>query len=68
MKSMPEPDPARTFAREAREPSRSSAAEILDFLRTNKKWWLAPIVITLLLVSLLVIVGGAATPYLYTLF
>ena len=65
---MLEPDPTPTFSREAQRPARSSAAEILDFLRTNRKWWLAPIVITLLLVSLLVIVGGAATPYLYTLF
>ena len=43
--------------------------EFLDFLMHNKKWWLAPIVLVLLLVGLLVILGGSgAAPFIYTLF
>ena len=44
-------------------------SEFLTFLRENKKWWLAPIVIAVLLLGLLVILGGsAAAPFIYTLF
>ena len=43
--------------------------EFFDFLRTNKKWWLTPIILSLLLVALLVILGStAAAPFIYTLF
>ncbi|MCY4078101.1 MAG: DUF5989 family protein [Acidobacteria bacterium] len=44
-------------------------AELWDFLATNKKWWLTPIVIVLLLVGTLILVSGtAAAPFIYTLF
>jgi hypothetical protein len=44
-------------------------AEFFAFLRANKKWWIAPIVISILLLGLLVILGGtAAAPFIYTLF
>lgn len=41
-----------------------------DFLRVRKKWWLAPIVITLLLVGLLIVVteSSALAPFIYALF
>ncbi len=43
--------------------------EFLQFLREEKKWWLAPILAMLLLVGGLVIVGGSAIgPFLYALF
>ncbi|MDH3719216.1 MAG: DUF5989 family protein [Planctomycetota bacterium] len=43
--------------------------EFLDFLLHNKKWWLTPIVLVLLLVGALVMLGGtAAAPFIYTLF
>ena len=43
--------------------------ELFAFLRENKKWWIAPIVISILLLGLLVILGGtAAAPFIYTLF
>jgi hypothetical protein len=57
------------FARQAAEGTQSVLGEFLYFLRTNKKWWLTPIIIVLLGVSLLVLVGGtAAAPFIYTLF
>ena len=43
--------------------------EFWHFLRQNKKWWLTPIVLTLLLLGLLIALGGsAAAPFIYTLF
>jgi hypothetical protein len=44
--------------------------EFWDFLKTRKKWWLAPIVLIMLLMSLLIIFteGIAVAPFIYTLF
>jgi hypothetical protein len=43
--------------------------EFIDFLGEHKKWWLAPIIISVLLLGLLVLLGGtAAAPFIYTLF
>jgi hypothetical protein len=43
--------------------------EFVGYLVHNRKWWLAPIIIALLIVSGLLIVGGtAAAPIIYTLF
>ncbi|MBN1425474.1 hypothetical protein JXA88_13050 [Candidatus Fermentibacteria bacterium] len=45
-------------------------AEFWDFLKVRKKWWLGPIVLVLLLMSLLIIFteGSALAPFIYTLF
>ena len=44
-------------------------AEFVDFLKDNKKWWLAPIILSILGLGLLVGLGGtAAAPFIYTLF
>ncbi len=58
------------FARQAASADRPSlASELLAFLRDNKKWWLGPILVVILLVALLAITGGqAAAPFIYTLF
>lgn len=43
--------------------------EFADFLVENKKWWLAPIILVVLLLGALVLLGGtAAGPFIYTLF
>jgi len=44
--------------------------ELWGFLRTRKKWWLLPIIITLALLGLLIIFteGSAVAPFVYTLF
>ena len=45
------------------------ATELWAFMRVRKKWWLLPIVATLLLIGVLVILGNtAAAPFIYTLF
>lgn len=44
--------------------------EFWDFLRTRKKWWLAPIIIMLLLLGILIFLtqSSAVAPFIYTLF
>ena len=57
------------FAKLADQKAPGLGREFFDFLRTNKKWWLTPIILALLLVGLLVILGSsAAAPFIYTLF
>ena len=61
--------PVSNFARQADEQAPGLLREFWDFLRYNKKWWLTPIVLVLLLVGLLVYLGGtAAATFIYTLF
>lgn len=57
------------FAQQADEQAPGLLREFWDFLRYNKKWWLTPIVLVLLLVGLLIFLSGtAAAPFIYTLF
>jgi hypothetical protein len=44
--------------------------EFLDFLRERKKWWIAPIVIFLLVLGGLLVFakGSALAPFIYSLF
>jgi drug/metabolite transporter superfamily protein YnfA len=48
----------------------SLAGEVWLFLRQNKKLWLLPIIIVLLLMSALLIFaeGSALAPFIYTIF
>ena len=63
------PPTASDFAARAGESRPSLAGEFTEFLKENKKWWLAPIVIAILGLGLLVLLGGtAAAPFIYTLF
>ena len=41
-----------------------------DFMKARKKWWLSPIILFLLLMSLLLVLaqGSAVAPFIYTLF
>lgn len=53
----------------AREDSGSLPGELWAFLRESRKWWLLPVVFTLLAVGLLVLVmGSPAGAFLYALF
>ena len=44
--------------------------EFWEFLKVRKKWWLAPIVIVLVLLGTLIVLtqGSAVAPFIYTLF
>ena len=62
-------DDADVFARKAEQRTPGMVRELWDFVRFNKKWWLTPIIIALLLVGILIILGStAAAPLIYTLF
>ena len=44
-------------------------SEFWGFLRENKKWWLLPIIVLLLLFGLLIMLSGTGlAPFIYTLF
>lgn len=45
-------------------------AEILRYLKTQKRWWLTPIILALLFLALMALLTGIgpALPFIYTLF
>jgi len=62
-------DSAAKFGDLAGQKRPSLAAEFWSFLKYNKKWWLLPILVTLLILCLLVLVGSSSlAPFLYTVF
>ncbi len=61
--------PATEFERQAELASGSLLGELLGFLRQNKKWWLIPVILALVVIGALVVLGGTAVaPFIYTLF
>jgi len=44
--------------------------DLWDFMKVRKKFWLAPILITLVLLGALIVLaqGSAIAPFIYTLF
>jgi len=44
--------------------------ELWAFMKVRKKWWLGPIVITMLMLSVLIVLteGSAVAPFIYALF
>ena len=66
MKEQPQND----FEKAATEQPRGGfLRELWGFLAQNKKWWLLPILILLLLFGVLVILSGTGmAPFIYTLF
>tara|TARA_Y100001968_G_C19013598_1_gene551797 strand:+ start:216 stop:377 length:162 start_codon:yes stop_codon:yes gene_type:complete len=46
------------------------AKDIWDFLRVRKKYWLAPLIITLVFMGALIIFtqGSVIAPFIYTIF
>ena len=57
------------FASQAARPARSFLGEYWDFLRYERKWWLAPLLAFLFLAGGLIALGGTGfAPFLYALF
>jgi len=58
----------------AKRPGRSRlglVSELWAFLRVRKKWWLAPILVILGMLSLLIVLtesSGVLAPFIYALF
>jgi hypothetical protein len=44
--------------------------DLWDFMRVRKKFWLAPIIIVLVLLGMLIVFaqGSAVAPFIYTIF
>jgi len=65
--SDPKPNP---FEQAAAEQGRVGFfRELRGFLKHNKKWWLLPLLLALLLLGLLVVLSGTGlAPFIYTLF
>jgi hypothetical protein len=62
-------DDAQDFMQQAELAQPSLLREYWEWLRDYRKWWLIPIVLTLLLVGLMVIASSTAVaPFIYTLF
>jgi hypothetical protein len=58
-----------TFSEKAAGKQKNAAAEFLAFVFQNKKWWLTPIIVLLVLICVLVILGGSGVaPFIYSLF
>lgn len=66
---MADSDPTK-FERARKSAGRTSfLRDYLDFLAHNKKWWMLPILVALLLLGGLIILGGTgAAPFIYSLF
>ena len=50
--------------------SESKISLVWGFLRTRKKWWLTPIVVTLIMLGVLIVLSesSAVAPFIYALF
>jgi len=50
--------------------NQSTIAELWEFLRTRKRYWLAPIVLVLILLGALILFteGSSVAPFVYALF
>jgi Family of unknown function (DUF5989) len=59
----------KPFEQAGAEDQPSLLSEFWHMLKHNKKFWLIPLIVGLLLFGLLIILGGsAAAPFIYTLF
>jgi len=57
------------FKKQSQSRPPSVFAEFADFLIHNKKWWLTPIVLVLLFLSLLIVLTNSAIgPFIYVFF
>jgi len=60
---------ASKFEQEAGGRRLTLVGEFWEFLKHNKKWWLLPILLVMLLLGALVLIGGSGiAPFIYTLF
>ncbi len=69
-KTEKQPQPEKSAAqRQAEQPQPGLVRELAAMILHNKKWWLIPILATILALGLVVYLGGtAAAPFIYSLF
>ena len=57
------------FERSAQQKPRGLLREYVDFVWSERKWWLAPVLLFLLLASGFVVLGGSGlAPFIYAIF
>ena len=62
-------DKKNAFEQAQQEKQAGILKEFYLFLKYNKKYWMIPIVLTLLVLAALILLGGTAVaPFIYTLF
>lgn len=62
-------DKKSAFESSAEEKDTGLLGELCGMLKENKKYWLIPLLVILLLFGVLIILGStAAAPFIYTLF
>jgi len=67
--AMSDSEKKSAFEQAAQAQEQGLVAEFVQFLKENKKWWLAPILLVLMMVGALILLSGsAAAPFIYTLF
>jgi hypothetical protein len=65
----PGTDQADEFARQAEETQHGILREMVGLWRYNRKWWMVPIILALLLAGVVVTLGGTVVaPFIYALF
>ena len=53
----------------AQQPRTGFVSELWIFLKENKKWWLLPMILALLIFAALIFLSGTGVaPFIYTLF
>lgn len=68
-KNLPTPSDHNDFMNHAGGGRTGLAAEFLDFLKHNKKWWLLPILLAMVGIGVLIALGTTgAAPFIYPLF
>lgn len=64
-----DPKPESDFSQQAEQDDIGFFAEFVLFLRENKKWWLIPLIGSLLLIGgLSLLAASGAAPFIYTIF
>jgi hypothetical protein len=67
--TLSDPRDGSDFAARAAEPRTGTFGELIAYMSSTRKWWLTPIIITLVAIGGLVLLSStAAAPFIYTLF
>ena len=69
MSMQPKRSKEADFEKAADAPQSGLICEFWQFLKESKKWWLIPILVSLLLIGGLIVLGGSGVaPFIYSLF
>lgn len=62
--------PAEGLINHTRRSDMGKLGEIAGFLKTRKKWWITPVIVVLVLLSLVLVLtqGSALAPFIYAIF